>query len=314
MFLAVDDRGVRGRIAAIEDRLHNETHRERLGFFGFFEADDEQTASVLLAAVEAWARRRGCRAVRGPVNPSLNESAGLLVDAFDADPFMLMPYNPPEYADWIAGAGYVKVKDLLAWSIDLTAPLGERIVRIADRVRKRHDITVRPVNMRAFRQDLDILKTIYRAAWQANWGFVAPTDREIDALAHDLKPIIDPDLVLFAEAHGRPVACAVTVPDANQVLKRMRGDLLPVGIFHFLRRKRIITQARLLLLGVLPELRRIGLYPLLIAESHRRTVANGYVRGEMGWTLEDNAVINTGIEATGSHRSKTYRLYEKPIG
>src|SRR5262249_27090515 len=113
---------------------------------------------------------------------------------------------------------------------------------------------------------------------------------------------------------GRPVACAVTVPDANQVLKRMRGNLLPFGIVHFLRRKRIVTQARLLLLGVLPELRRIGLYPLLIVQSHARTVANGYVHGEMGWTLEDNALINSGIEATGSRRSKTYRLYEKPLG
>jgi hypothetical protein len=142
---------------------------------------------------------------------------------------------------------------------------------------------------------------------------VPPTDAEIRQLAVDLRPIVDPALVLFAELHGRPVACAVALPDLNQVLKRMNGRLFPFGFVHFLRRVRIINQTRLLLLGVLPDVRRLGLYPLLMAESHRRAVARGYLRGEMSWTLEDNTLINAGIEALGGRRSKTYRVYEKPI-
>jgi hypothetical protein len=303
-----------GRIAAIEDRLHNDTHRERVAWFGFFEAEDEGTASALLAAVEAWGRGRGARLVRGPANPSLNESAGLLVDRFDEDPYILMPYNPPSYAGFVEAAGYRKTKDLLAWTIDLTAPIGERVARVAARLARRNDIVIRPVEMRAFTRELGILKRIYRAAWQDNWGFVPPTDAEIDQLAVDLKPVIDPELVLFAEQRGRPVACAVAVPDANQVLKRMGGRLFPFGLVHFLRRRAIVDQARLLLLGVLPELRGAGLYPLMIADIHRRAVARGYRRGELSWTLEDNDLVNTGIEAAGGRRHKTYRLYEKPIG
>jgi hypothetical protein len=238
----------------------------------------------------------------------------LLVDAFDADPYVLMPYNPASYPGFVEGVGYRKAKDLLAWDIDLTTPRPERIGKLAERVAQRHGIKVRTVDLAAFDRDLGILQTIYRAAWDDNWGFVPPTDAEIRQLAVDLKPILDPELVLFAEIKGQPVACSVAIPDVNQVLKRMKGNLLPFGIVHFLRRRSIVNRARLLLLGVMPAVRRMGLYPLLIFESHRRAVARGYTRGELSWTLEDNELIHAGIEAAGGRRYKTYRLYEKPLG
>jgi hypothetical protein len=302
-----------GRIAAIEDRLHDATHREAVSWFGFLEADSVETAKALFAAVERHASERGRTAVRGPANPSLNESAGLLIDCFDEDPFVLMPYNPPSYPQFVEAAGYRKVKDLLAWRIDMSAPPPERITRLAARVASRHSITVRPLELDAFERDLAIMQGIYRAAWQDNWGFVPPTDGEIRQLAIELRPILDPEIVLFAERAGRPVGCAVAIPDVNQVLKRMRGRLFPFGVLHFLRRHAIINQARVVLLGVVPEMRRTGLYPLLIAELHRRGVTRGYRCGELSWTLEDNDAVNAGIEAVGGRRHKTYRLYEKPL-
>ena len=305
---------ITGRIASIDDRLHNDFHREAVTWFGFFEAADLETARALVAAVEQRARDRGSAIVRGPANPSLNESAGLLIDVFDEDPYILMPYNPPQYAGFLEAAGYTKAKDLLAWHIDLTVPVGARVAAVADRVARRHDVKVRTVDLREFDRDFQILLSIYRAAWSDNWGFVPPTDAEMRQLAVDLRPVIDPELVLFAEIGGGAVACAVAVPDLNQVLKRMRGRLLPFGILSFLRRSRIIDQARLLLLGVLPAAQRLGLYPLLIAEIHGRGVRRGIRRGELSWTLEDNVAINAGIEAAGGRRYKTYRLYEKAIG
>ena len=125
---------------------------------------------------------------------------------------------------------------------------------------------------------------------------------------------LSPDLILFAEAGGLIVACVVVLPDVNQVLKRMHGRLLPFGLLHFLNRKRIVNRVRLVLLGVIPEYRSRGLYPLMVAEAHKRAVANGYLQGEMSWTLEDNDEINAGIVAAGGRRSRTYRLYEKPLG
>lgn len=314
LWLAIAGGRVVGRVAAISDRLHDEVHGERVTWFGFFEATDRDVARQLLGTVERWARDRGSAVVRGPANPSLNESAGLLIDAFDLDPYVLMPYNPPTYPGFVEGAGYARIKDLWAWDFDPEVADLDRIGRLADRVRRRHDIIVRPVNLREFDRELSVLQSLYRDAWEDNWGFVAPTDAEIRQLAVDLKPILDPELLLFAEIRGRPVGCSVSIPDANQVLKRMNGRLLPFGFVHFLRRRTITSRIRVLLMGVVPEARRIGLYPLLIHEAHRRFVARGYTRAELSWTLEDNDAVNAGIEAAGGRRYKTYRLYEKPLG
>jgi GNAT superfamily N-acetyltransferase len=314
LWLASDNGRTVGRLAAIDDRLHNEVHHEAVTWFGFFEACDAAVGKALLAAVEGHARLQGSRSVRGPVNPSLHEAAGLLVDGFDSAPVALMPYNPPQYESFIEGAGYRKAKDLLAWELDLRDPPPDRIVRLAERVRKRFDIKVRRVDLRKFDQELDILKVIYRSAWEDNWGFVPPTDAEIRQLAVDLRPVVDPELVLFAEMDGQPVACAVTIPDVNQVLRKMNGGLFPFGIVHFLRRASIITRVRMLMLGVLPKYRRLGLYPLLIAEARQRTVRRGYTSAEVGWTLEDNELVNSGIQAAGGRHYKTYRLYEKAVG
>jgi GNAT superfamily N-acetyltransferase len=288
-------------------------HGSRITWFGFFEATDATVARQLLGAVEAHARSRGSRAVCGPVNPSLHDSCGLLIDGFDMPPAALMPYNPPAYGSFIEQAGYSKVKDLYAWEMDLTQPLSPRIERLARRLRQRNGIVVRTVDMKRFDAELEILQEIYRAAWSDNWRFVPPTDAEIRQLAVDLRPVVEPGLVQFAEMRGRPVGCAVTIPDVNQVLLRMNGRLLPFGVFHFLRRRRIVTRVRMLLLGVVSEARRLGLYPLLIAEAWRHAAALGYQGAEVGWTLEDNDLINAGIEAAGGRRSKTYRLYERSL-
>ena len=313
LWIAESDGRAIGRIAAIDDRLHNEKHHEHAVFFGFFEADSEATTRQLVAAVDEWARKRGATVLRGPANPSLNESAGLLVDAFDLPPSILMPYNPPEYARFLEACGFSKSKDLFAWTMDLSLPLGARIVRVATRLRKRHDLVVRPVDLAQFDRDLAHLQTIYREAWQDNWGFVAPTDEEIKQLAADLKPIIDPEMAIFAELNGRPVGCAIAIPDMNQVLKRMNGRLLPFGIWHFLRRASIVDRVRVILAGVLPEMRQIGLWPLLIADLFERGVRRGYRSGELSWTLEDNDDVNAGIQAAGGVHQKTYRLYERPV-
>lgn len=315
LWLAYRHGAVVGRIAAIDDRLHNQTHQERVTWFGFFEAEDEEAAGALLLAVEAHATEQGHAVVRGPANPSLHDSVGLLVDGFEHAPYLLMPYNPPSYPAFVERAGFRKVKDLLAWDIDLRRPLAARVARLASRLQARRHVHVRPVDTtsRGFRRDLESLKGIYRSAWRDNWGFVPPTDAEIDQLARDLKPVLDPEVALFVEVNGTVAGCALALPDVNQVLKRMNGRLTPISLLHFLRRRTIITRGRVLLLGVLPAYQRLGLYPLLIAELHRRGRARGYTRAELSWTLEDNALVNAGIAAAGGHLHKTYRLYEKPV-
>jgi len=302
-----------GRIAAIDDRLHNDTHHDNAAMFGFFEADDRVAAHALLAEVESWGRRRGRAAIRGPLNPSLNESAGLLIDGFDTDPMLLMPHNPREYPSHIESAGYAKAKDLLAWIYDATGDVPPTIAKLAQRVRERERLVVRPLHVKEFAREVERLRTLYSAAWAQNWGFVPPTADEFARLARELKPIFDPRCAVCAEVDGVMVACAVALPDINQALKGTDGRLFPTGIVRLLRRNRYIDQIRLLLLGVLPEYRPRGLYPVLLAELHRQLRGTRYRRVEFSWVLEDNRDINQPAEFAGARCYKRYRIYEKRL-
>ncbi len=313
LFLAERDGEVVGRVAAIDDDNHNRTHDENLLFFGFFEAGDGEAAEALLARVEELGRELGHEAIRGPVNPSMNHSGGLLIDAFDSDPFVMMPYNPPEYPRYVEAVGYRKVKDLYAWIFEREWEV-KKIGRLAARVRRRNkDLEIRAVDMKRWDEELERFRDLYNRSWERNWGFVRYTDAEFDHLAREFKMILDPELVALAEVDGKLAGITVLLPDANQVFKRMRGRLLPFGIFYFLGRRKIIDQLRLPILGVAPEHRNKGFELAMIHALHERVMARGYKRCEASWTLEDNRAMNHVIEAGGAKHYKTYRIYEKEI-
>jgi hypothetical protein len=281
--------------------------------FGFFESADRDAAAALLGAVETWAKARGRASVRGPISPSLNEMCGLLVDGFDTDPMLLMPHNPPEYGAHIESAGYTKAKDLFAWMQDLRQPLPAAFARGARRLRDAHGITIRALNLGEFTHEVERLRAIYCTAWERNWGFVPPTVAEFRRIATELKPIFDPRCTVCAEVDGKMIACVVAVPDINQALKGTNGRLFPLALIRLLLRKRYISQVRLLLLGIDERHRGLGLFPLLLAEWHRRMQDTPYTRAEFSWVLEDNRDVNQPAETAGAVRYKTYRIYEKAL-
>lgn len=301
-----------GRVAGIDNDNHRATHGDDLAFFGFFEAEDEAAAAALYQAVEAWARGLGRSGLRGPVNPTMDDGAGFQLDAFDTSPFVLMPYSAPEYPGYAEAAGFKKAKDLYAWLVTEERGLGERLLRLIERVRERYRPTLRTADMKHYKRELGILKQIYNAAWEKNWGFVKVTDAEMDKLASDLKLILDPEVVVFAEIGGETAGLAVGLPDINQVFKRIPdGRLLPFGLVPLLRRKRLIDRIRMPILGVMPQYRNKGLELLMIHEVYTRGTAKGYRACECSWILEDNDAMNAGIKAAGGELYKTYRVYQK---
>ena len=305
---------VAGRIAAIDDHLHNQTHGDSVAMFGFFEADDEDVAHALLARVERWAKAKGRRAVRGPLNPSLNESAGLLISGFDTDPMLMMPRNPREYASFIEAAGYAKVKDLYAWIYDLSRDVPPLFKRLAEKAQREGGITVRRFDLKEFASETDRLREIYCGAWEQNWGFVAPTTAEFKRIATEMKPVFDSRCAILADVKGTPIGCAVAIPDVNQALRGTDGRLFPLGLVRLLGRRWIIDQIRLMLLGVLPEYWTIGIYPLLICELYKLVrEKTSYKRVEFSWVLEDNHAINQTVERMGAVHYQTYRIYQKAL-
>lgn len=313
-FLARRDGQVLGRVAAVVNHRHNEFHRERTGFFGFFETvRDDAVASRLLDAAEAWLRERGMERVRGPMSFSTNEECGLLVAGFGEPPFILMAHNPPYYPPLLEAAGYQKAKDLLAYMVERGSGVPERLRRAAERLERRLGLHFRALDMKRLKQEVASVKAIYNSAWERNWGFVPMTDEELDAMARDLKRIVDPRFCFIVEDAERPVAFSLTLPDLNQALRHLDGRLLPFGFLKLVWWARKIDQARVLTLGVIPGYRNRGLDALLIARSFAAAHAHGIRRGECSWVLEDNTGMRRAIENVGGVAYKTYRIYEKPL-
>jgi len=304
-----------GRIAAIVNNNHNDFHRERTAFFGFFEsADDAEVASALLEQAAQWACNHGMDRLRGPMNYSTNETVGLLVDGFDSCPCVMMPHNPAYYAGLLEKSGFEKAIDLYAWWLLTDKGLSPKIARVGERVLKEQGIQVRSIDMKDFRGDVARIKKIYNDAWSTNWGFVPMTDAEFDHLARDLKLIVDPRVVLIAEKNGDPVAFSLAVPDVNQVLKRINGRLFPFGLPLFMYNIRRIRQVRVLALGISKKLQNWGgIGAALYYESFRRGVEAGYRSCEFSWTLENNNLINRSMQLFGAQIYKRYRIYDKVL-
>jgi GNAT superfamily N-acetyltransferase len=313
LFLARRGPQVVGRVAAIVDDRHNEFHKERTGFFGMFEcADDPEAAGALFAAAELWCKDAGMDRLRGPMNLSMNDECGFLLEGFDSDPVLMMPYNPRYYLALAEGYGLAKIKDLYAFLKDEVGVV-DRIATLVERVKKREGVVVRPLDMRRLEADVAAIQEIYNSAWQPNWGFVPMTASEMDLMAKQLKPIAEPELVLFAEVGGRPVGVSITLPDYNHVLKHLNGRLGPIGILKWFYYKRRITGLRSLVFGLLPEYRRTGINTVLYYETEVRGARLGYKWCEMSWNLEDNDLINRFDAAVGGKLYKKYRIYEKAI-
>jgi len=308
-----------GRIAAVEDRNYNAFHGSKVAYFGLFECiDDPGVAAALVAAARNWARWRGLDRIIGPMSLSTNYECGLLVEGFDASPYLLTSYNPPYYAELLEACGLQKAKDLFGFERSAKVPPPERFVRVADKIRAHAGINVRSLDLDDFDNELLRIKSVYNAAWEKNWGFVPMTDAEFDKLAQDIRQLVVPELCLIAEDHGDPIAFALTIPDINQAFKKVGGRLtsygLPVGLARLLWYKRRIDKVRLMALGIKEGWRRRGIDAVLIVETIRRADQLGFQGGEVSWTLEDNALINRAIESAGGRKSRVWRLYEAPVG
>ena len=316
LFLAGDDAGaVRGRIAAIVNRSHNEQHGEPAGFFGLFECrDDPEAAAALFNAAAGFLKSRGMTVMRGPENMSVNDDVGLLVEGFDSPPALMMPYNPRYYIPLVEARGFRKAMDLYAWYGDARElEIPEKITRGIQLCQRRFGFKVRSVDMRRFNEELRNIHRVYTEAWEQNWGAVAMTAKEFDYLAAQLKPVVDPDLCLIAEVGGEVAGFSLALPDFNQALIHLNGRLLPFGILKLLWYRRKIDMIRILTTGVIKKFRHMGIDSCFYYETWKRGNAKGIYRGEMSWILENNAAMNNALRNLGFRIYKRYRLYDRDL-
>jgi GNAT superfamily N-acetyltransferase len=318
LWLALRDGEPVGRIAAIENPMHNEFHHDRVGFFGFFESvDDQAVASALFETAAGWLRERGLDAMRGPMSPSTNQECGLLVGGYDEHPMFLTPWNPPYYEPLITGAGLAPVKDLLGYMVKIDAPefrLSPKYDEHSKRALERGKVVFRSLDLDNFDSEVSTWFDIYNSAWESNWGFVPMSREEFVHMAKELKPLLDTRYALVAEVDGKPAGMLLMLLDYNLIFKRIpTGKLLPTGLFKLLFGKKKLHTGRTILLGVKKEHRTRSIYQLLLREIIRRGYDTGLLEAEASWILEDNLLMNRPLLAMGAKAYRRWRIYERPL-
>ncbi len=305
-----------GRCSAQIDREHLKRYEDATGFFGFLDTvDDVEVVQALLAAAKAWLKDRGMQRIIGPMNLSVNQEIGTLIDGFDTPPMVMMGHSRPYQNELILKSGMVKCRDLYAWRWHATAQMPSRSLK-ALAAMKEQGARFRSADLA---KDIDELIDIQDDAWRHNWGHVSMTRAEATQLRNELKLIIDPEITVVVEIEGKAVGMALSIPNLNEVISDFEGSISPTKIAKLLWRLKVDhpRSARVAMLGIREHVRKqkkwMPLALALIAELNRRGYQRGYQWGELSWTLEDNAAVNTMIKVAGGERYKTYRVYEAPL-
>lgn len=326
LFIAMRGGKPVGRISAHIDELALAMPADQgfgpgTGFFGYFDAEDEDVARALLTTAEGWLVGEGMNRVLGPISLSIWEEPGLLVRGQDHAPMLMMGHHPAHYAAWIEAAGYTRAKTLYTYDLDISKPFPPLVQRIVQSGHKNPRITVRPVDKSRWDEEVATILGILNDAWSDNWGFVPFTPQEVAYAGKKLRPLIFEDLNMVAELDGRPVAFMLTWPDANAALARIRGKLFPFGWIHMLRWLRFPKGAgmRVPLMGVLKEFHSTRLasqlaFMMIETIRHNSNTKYGSVRGEIGWILEDNQGMVAIADTIESKINREYAIYGKGLG
>jgi hypothetical protein len=315
-FLARRGGRVVGRVSAQVDHAFNEFHRSRWGMFGFLELEDDPEAmAALLDAARGWLRARGCDRMVGPMDFSMNEESGVLIEGHELEPLIRQPWHPRYYQRLCEEAGLQKAMDLFSWALDISdrEDMLPIMFELDERAREEHGVTIRKMSRRHLRKEMDRFAEIYNAAWADNWGFVPYSKQDLDAYTLDMHLVFAREWFMVAEKDGETIAVAITLPDVNQVLKKMKGRLLPFGWWRFLNRNRTCDQVRVGFLGVKPEHQHTGVAASLYVEHFDTAARMPQTHGEAGWILETNEAMNRGLEAMSGEIVKRYRVYEEAL-
>ncbi len=318
-FLCERDGESVGRITAHIDHRWDEFHGGNDGMFGFFDAiDDEAVVAALIDAASGWHAERGRERMLGPMDFTMNDECGILIEGFDEPSMILEPWHPPHYQRLLEARGLGKAIDLLMWELWF-GQLKEGtemhpMIHAAAAKSREEGVVLRNMRKRDMEAEVARFMDVYNEAWGHNWGFVPITEAEVAFQAKNLKPVLDENWAMIAEKDGEVIGAALTLPDVEQALARMGGRLLPFGWWHFLRRKRYIDRLRVFALGVKDDYQHLGVAAALY-ERHIQTAASvGPRGGHMGWILETNDPMNRAMEGMGGRVVQRYRIYELGLG
>ncbi|HPI01008.1 MAG TPA: hypothetical protein PLI88_02530 [Bacillota bacterium] len=285
-------------------------------YFSLPEATNEGALKAILDAAEDWASSRGLGKLIGPWSPTDGEDDRcFLIDGFDGPPTLMGTYNQRWYPDAMDKLGYGKEMDLCTFLLTGKAEIEPRIARALELALLRSKAEISHVDIKHMDEDAKAMFEILKACSADDPLLPDPTWEQFMNEARQLAKLADERLILIArkKEDKKPVAFVVCMPNWSEVLKKMRGRLLPFGWVHVLGAKRKIEGMRALMQFCVPEYRGSGIMAVLYWKIFEEAVKAGYAYGEAGIIKDDNFSSRRPIEAIGGKQYRTYRWYSKKV-
>jgi GNAT superfamily N-acetyltransferase len=307
-----------GRIAGTVCCSHEHGGERGECSLGFFEClNDYQVAEALFQHASTWARDHDLTMLCGTYNLDREDARGILVEGWDRPPAILCGHNPPYYPEYFERFGFVKRHDDgLAYALDID-PQGrsiQRVQRLADRVRRRRDFTIRSANLADLDGEIDRILLLQNRALEHLPGYVPFTRQAVVGMLMPLVDLADPDLILFAEMDGQAVGWFPAIQNFNEILIHLNGLRYPWDYVRALRYKNLKPKGlSVKSVAVLPEYWDTGVAILLFAEMARRAIPKGYQWADFSLTGEDNPDTYNIAHHAGARIYKRYRFYKKEL-
>ncbi len=311
-----EDKLVGRLLVGINEKI-NKAKGFKEGYISLFEAiNDEEVAFYLLSFAENWLKERGIELMKGPLSlPGGDDNRGFLVDNFQDPTLIMNTYNKKYYNDLFLSYGFEKYLDCYAYKSHIYNDNIERYEKLVPYAMKRYGYRLDKLDLKNIKSEMKDIKRIIDQAMPKEWDdFIPPNEEEIELIAKQLVPFADEDLIYIARTNrGEPIGFNISLPDYNQVLKRLNGRLTPFGIFKFLYYRKKIDKLRFFVLFVIPEYRKKGVPSAIYLMSYKKAKEKGYVFGEGSTIWEYNKDMILDIEKYGGILYKTYRIYKKKI-
>ena len=319
LFVAYQGSQPVGRISAQVNRLHRERHDPRSGHFGFFSCiNDQAVANALFEAARGWLRAHEATSIAGPFSFSVNEESGLLVDGFDEPAAMLMNQARPYMGGLVEAAGLASVMTTYAFRLrrgHQSSPL-DRIAKLAA---ENGELTLRPIRIDRFADEVRLVIDIFNDAWSENWGFVPFTNSEITAMIRELKPFYRANYGKFILHKNREIGFLLAVPDVNGLIKPFNGALLPFNWWRLLSalRKERMRSARVPLMGLRKSVQgsplAAGAFAMLASSFMKQAREYDLDWVEISWVLENNRPMLELARLIAGPPAKRYRYYSGAV-
>ncbi len=174
-------------------------------------------------------------AVDGPINFGEKEAYwGLLVENFKDMSSFRMNYNLPYYGKFFEDYGFRTYYEQWCYKRDLSVPAQEVFVKKSNALMSEPGFLIANARGRSLEQIAFDFVTVYNSAWGGHSGFKTMQIQQARNAVKAMKQVMDQDIMVFVYHNDKPIAFYINLPEVNEFMQHVHGNLNWWGILKFL--------------------------------------------------------------------------------